>query len=138
MVRDDPVLGVGLDNFLYHYRTQYVQPAAWEEFNLSHPHNVALDFWLRLGFPGLLWLGWVLVLFFRRAWHAYSRPHAMPGTDQLLLLGVMAGMVNFLVHGLVDASFFLVDLSFVFMLMVALVQLPFGTSEWARRPANSA
>jgi len=47
-------------------------------------------------------------------------------------------MVNFLAHGLVDAAFFLVDLSFVFMLMVALIQLPFNITEWARTPADSA
>lgn len=138
MVRDHPVLGVGLDNFLYDYRTRYVQPKAWEEFNLSHPHNLVLDFWLRLGLPGLLWLGCVLVLFFRRGRHVYRRSRTMSGDDQLLILGLMAGMVSFLAHGLVDAAFFLVDLSFVFMLMVSLIQLPFGTAEWARTPAISA
>jgi O-antigen ligase len=115
-----------------------VLPTAWEEFSLSHPHNLLLDFWLRLGFPGLLWLGWVLALFFRRAWHLYGRSRLMPGADQLLILGLMAGMVSFLAHGLVDAAFFLVDLGFVFMLMVALTQLPFDTTEWARMPVDSA
>jgi len=138
MARDHPVLGVGLDNFLYDYRTRYVLPTAWEEFNLSHPHNLILDFWLRLGLPGLLWLGWVLILFFRRGWHVYSRSRSALDTDQLLILGLMAGMVYFTAHGMVDAAFFLVDLSFVFMLMVALIQLPFGTAGWARMPADSA
>ncbi|MBN1138745.1 MAG: O-antigen ligase family protein [Anaerolineae bacterium] len=129
MVRDHPVLGVGLDSFLYEYRTAYVLPTAWEEFNLSHPHNLVLDFWLRLGLPGVLWLGWVIVLFFRRGWYLYSRSRLASGTDWLLILGLMAGMVNFLAHGLVDAAFFLVDLSFVFMLMLAFIQLPFGATE---------
>ena len=34
----------------------------------------------------------------------------------------MASMVDFLAHGLVDASYFVVDLAFVFMLTLALVQ----------------
>jgi len=138
MVRDHPLLGVGLDNFLYEYRTRYVMPTAWEEFNLSHPHNLVLDFWLRLGLPGLLWLGWILVLFFRRGWRVDRRLRSASGQDRLLTLGLMAGMVNFLAHGLVDAAFFLVDLSFVFMLMVALIQLPFDSSEWAHTPADLA
>lgn len=138
MVRDHPVLGVGLDNFLYAYRTRYVLPTAWEEFSLSHPHNLVFDFWLRLGLPGLLWLGLVLVLFFRQGRHVYLRSHAAQNGGQLLILGLMAGMVNFAAHGLVDAAFFLVDLGFIFMLMVALIQLPFGTAEWARTSANSA
>jgi O-antigen ligase len=120
MVRDHPLLGVGLDNFLYFYRSQYVLPTAWEEFNLSHPHNLVLDFWLRLGVLGVVLLGWLLVAFFRKGWRAYRR---LPeGLDRLLILGLMAGMVNFVAHGLVDNAFFLVDLAFVFVLMLALVQ----------------
>jgi O-antigen ligase len=54
MVLDHPWLGVGLDNFLYAYRTTYALPTAWEELNLSHPHNIVLDFWTRLGFVGMV------------------------------------------------------------------------------------
>ena len=128
MVRDHPILGVGLDNFLYFYRSQYVLPAAWEEFNLSHPHNLVLDFWLRLGLPGLLTIGWLIVAFFRRGWHLYQE---LPeSSERLLVLGLMGGMVNFVAHGLVDNAFFLVDLAFAFMLMLGLLALPF----WSTRP----
>ncbi len=120
MIRDHPVLGVGLDNFLYHYRSTYVLPTAWEELNLSHPHNIVLDFWLRLGLPGLALIAWLLMTFFRRGWKALGR--MPPGDARLLVLGLMAGMVDFLAHGLVDNAFFLVDLAFVFALMLALVQ----------------
>jgi O-antigen ligase len=120
MIRDHPVLGVGLDNFLYAYRTHYVLPTAWEEFNLSHPHNVVLDFWLRLGLPGLLVFLWLLTAFFQHSWGIYK---LLPeGSRRALVLGLMAGMVNLVAHGLVDNAFFLVDLAFAFMLMIALVQ----------------
>jgi O-antigen ligase len=122
MIRDHPILGVGLDNFLYHYRTHYVLPTAWEEFNLSHPHNVVFDFWLRLGLPGLIVFVWLLAAFFRQGWLAYRR--LTGGDEQLLILGLLAGMVNVLAHGLVDNAFFLVDLAFAFMLMLAVVQVP--------------
>ena len=121
MVGDHPILGVGLDNFLYQYRSHYVLPTAWEEFNLSHPHNLILDFWLRLGIAGLAVLAWLLVGFFRRGWRLYRSLPA--GPESLLVTGLMAGMVNFLAHGLVDNAFFLVDLAYVLMLMLALVQL---------------
>jgi O-antigen ligase len=121
MARDHPLLGVGLDNFLYHYRTYYVLPTAWEEFNLSHPHNLVLDFWLSLGVIGLAVAIWLLVSFFRRAWKAYRR---LPeGNTRLLVLGLMGGMINVVAHGLVDNAFFLVDLAFALMLMLALVQV---------------
>jgi O-antigen ligase len=124
MIRDYPVLGVGLDNFLYAYRSHYVLPTAWEEFDLSHPHNVVFDFWLRLGLPGLLVLGWLLFAFFRSGWRAYRRIVPDGGDDHLLVMGLMGGMVNFIAHGLVDNAFFLVDLAFAFMLMAALIQVP--------------
>lgn len=121
MIREHPLLGVGLDNFLYWYRTRYVLPTAWQEFNLSHPHNLLLDFWLRLGLPGLVTVAWLLVAFFRRAWRAHRSLFGQ-GRQWPLAAGLVAGMVNFLAHGLVDNAFFLVDLAFVFMLMLALVQ----------------
>jgi O-antigen ligase len=120
MLGDHPVLGVGLDNFLYAYRSEYVLPTAWEEFDLSHPHNFLLDFWLRLGIFGLAAIIWLLGAFYRKAWRLYRR---LPDGDvRLLILGLMAGMVSFIAHGLVDNAFFLVDLAFVFMLMLALLQ----------------
>jgi O-antigen ligase len=129
MARDHPLLGVGLDNFLYQYRSHYVLPTAWEEFDLSHPHNLVFDFWLRLGLPGLTVVLWLLVAFFRRAWGTYRRLPA--GDDRLLLLGLMAGMLYFVAHGLVDNAFFLVDLAFTFMLMGALVQVDLSAGSGA-------
>ena len=129
MIRDHPLLGVGLDNFLYSYRTYYVLPTAWEEFNLSHPHNLVFDFWLRLGLLGLLVLFWLLVAFFRRGWRVYRR---LPeSSERMLVLGLMAGMVNLVAHGLVDNAFFLVDLAFAFMLIIALVQAVTGEEQAA-------
>jgi O-antigen ligase len=120
MIGDHPLLGVGLDNFLYSYRSEYVLPTAWEEFDLSHPHNFVLDFWLRLGIAGLAAMVFLLGAFFKKSWGLYR--HLPEGDVRLLVLGLMAGMVNFVAHGLVDNAFFLVDLAFVFMLMLALVQ----------------
>jgi O-antigen ligase len=130
MIRDHPILGIGLDNFLYFYRSAYVLPTAWEELNLSHPHNIVLDFWLRLGLAGLLLVGWVLVSFFRLGWRAYRLVPV--GDTRLLVVGLMAGMVDVLAHGLVDSAFFLVDLAFAFALMLALAQAITG---WSLSPA---
>jgi O-antigen ligase len=121
MIRDHPLLGVGLDNLLYAYRTYYVLPTAWEEFNLSHPHNFVLDFWLRLGLPGLIVFIWLVASFFRRGLRLYRE--VSEHSEGVLVLGLMAGMVNLAAHGLVDHAFFLVDLAFTFMLLIALVQV---------------
>jgi O-antigen ligase len=122
MVRDHPLLGVGLDNFLYQYRTHYVQPTAWQEFNLSHPHNFVLDFWLRLGLPGLVVLGWLLAEVFRRGWRTYRHLDGQRRSLASLVLGAMGSVVYLMAHGLVDNAFFLVDLASSFLLAAALVQ----------------
>jgi O-antigen ligase len=120
MIRDHPLFGVGLDNFLYQYRTRYILPTAFVEASLSHPHNILLDFWTRLGLLGLILLGMLLLVFWRTALLLYRR--AADANSRALTLGLMASMLAALVHGLIDNSFFLVDLAFVLMLTLALVQ----------------
>ena len=118
MIRDYPLLGVGPDNFLYAYRTRYVLPTAWEEFNLAHPHNVVMDFAARLGVLGLVVLMGLQASFWRKAWPLRNDAH--PET-RALALGVMASMVDFLAHGVVDTAYFVIDLAFVFCFSLALV-----------------
>lgn len=116
MLRDYWPLGAGPDNFLYKYRTRYILPEAWQEPNLSHPHNFILDFGVRLGIGGIILILWLQWRFWRQSWRLYRR-RAEP-----LILGLMGSMVAFLGHGLVDNSFFLVDLAFAFFLAVGLVE----------------
>ncbi len=118
MVQEQPWLGVGLDNFLYAYRTRYALPAAWQELNLSHPHNVVLDFWTRLGFLGLLVGVWLFTAAFWQGWPAFKRAS---GDRRALLLGLLAALVATLAHGLIDNSLFLVDLMVLFMLSLGLI-----------------
>jgi O-antigen ligase len=109
MLRDHPLLGVGPDNFLYAYRSFYILPIAWEEPNLSHPHNIAFDFASRLGVLGLL-AGVGLVIGY---WLMVRRTMQVSRPVAIGCAGFLAAM---LAHGLVDHSFFLVDLAFAFML----------------------
>jgi O-antigen ligase len=127
MLRDYPWLGVGLDNFLYQYRTRYILPDAWQEPDLSHPHNIVLDFGTRLGVGGIAVLLWLQIAFWRIAWRLYRR---LPeGGVRALTLGLMASMVATLAHGLVDNAFFLVDLGFIFFLTLGVVGRLAATSE---------
>jgi O-antigen ligase len=109
MWRDHTLLGVGPDNFLYAYRSFYILPAAWQEPNLSHPHNVILDFAARLGALGLI-VGIGMVL-----GYIVQIKRTMPVNRPLALgcAGLLAAMLS---HGLVDHSFFLIELSYPFML----------------------
>ena len=123
MIRDHPLFGVGPDNFLYAYRGRYMLPEAWQESFLSHPHNVLLDFAARLGLIGLGVFIWLQMAFWSTAFRVVRQArHAVTLDQWALIVGLMASMIDFLTHGLVDASYFVVDLAFVFMLTLALVQ----------------
>jgi len=115
MIREHPLLGVGLDNFLYEYRTHYVLPEAWREPNLSHPHNLVLDFWTRLGLGGVALLAWLLA----SVWRATGRALAGPPGSEGVYRGIRAALLASLAHGFVDNFFFLVDLSHVLLLFLA-------------------
>jgi O-antigen ligase len=106
-------------------------PAAWQEPNLSHPHNILLDYVTRLGVWGLVAICWLQIAFWRLALPLRRLTGAGPigagltcasSDRRALALGLMASMVDFLAHGLVDASYFFVDLAFVFFMTLALMQ----------------
>ena len=119
MLADHPWLGVGLDNFLYQY-PRYVRPEAAQEPDLSHPHNLVLHWWLSLGLPGVIALLWLGGEFARRGLRLY-RTSGDPQI-RLIALALLASMGAGLAHGLVDQSYFLVDLAFVFFLSLGIVR----------------
>jgi O-antigen ligase len=106
MVRDHPIFGVGPDQFLYQYLRRYVEPEGWAERYTSHPHNLVLDVWLRLGVLGLaafaaLFVG-VANLVRRSMAHLRNDPFAT---------GALAALFGGLAHAMVDNGFFLADLA---------------------------
>ncbi|MDB5079828.1 MAG: O-antigen polymerase [Chloroflexi bacterium] len=130
IIKDHPLAGIGLDQFLYVYNPQYVNPLAWTERFTSHPHNLVLDFWLRLGILGPLLIGWLLFIFFKTALTRHWRKPVISGKPdsqfilrRALALGLFGSMLDFLVHGLVDNSFFVVDLSIIFCLSFAMLEI---------------
>ncbi len=116
---DSPFLGIGQDQFAYQ-DPSYGVPTA-RLFTTSHPHNFLLDFWLRLGLPGLLWILGTLAFVtwqFQGLWLKHK------GTALgALALGLMATMVDFAVHGLLDMAYFTMDLALTFWLTAGLLVL---------------
>ena len=129
MALDHPLLGVGPDNFLYAYRSGYLLPSAWQEPNLNHPHNLLLDWWTRLGLPGLLlgllWLGSGVAAVLR--W-------LCNGPQSALALGVLAACAAAIAHGLIDVSYALPDLMivWVFLFGIGSQATLFGDHYWTR------
>ncbi len=117
-LRDHPLTGLGLDQFLYAFRSQYIQPDAWQEPNLSHPHNIVLDWWIRLGLVGVAVLLWLQGAF----WSAAIRLYRQRSDPYLfaLIVGAMGSMIDLLAHGLVDNSVYVLDLVYVFVLLLGI------------------
>jgi O-antigen ligase len=100
--------------------------AGFNECFTSHPHNIFLDYWLTLGIMGLIVLLWLLWRYYRESINLARWASSKVGSDPLaraLALGLIAAMTDFLVHGLVDNSYFLMDLALIFWMSCAMVQL---------------
>ncbi len=116
MIRDHPIFGIGPDQFLYVYAPRYIKPQAWSERFTSHPHDIVLDIWLRLGIMGVvLALAYVILL----AWMTLS---VVRRRSTLGLAAAGALLVGTL-HGLVDNGYFLPDLALLFWFLTALVTI---------------
>jgi len=106
-------LGVGPDNFLYAYRSFYILPVAWKEPNLSHPHNVLFEFATRLGLLGVIAGGGLIAGFIRNIALGLRRRDLW----RPVYIGAAGMLAAMLAHGLVDQSFFLIELAFPFMVL---------------------
>ncbi len=138
MLKDHPLTGIGLDQFLYLYRGQYIQPDVWQEPNLSHPHNWFFDIWLRNGIGGILVMLYMLIVFFISAFKAYLRYFKQAALLAALATGVMGSMAGLLTHGLVDNSIFVNDLAIIFMLLIGLAVQLSALSLKETPPGNGA
>lgn len=117
MFRDNLWNGVGLDNFLTAYRGRYIFAEAWREPDLSHAHNFLLDFGTRLGIFGLISGLWLLLTLGQIL---LRLPNRVDAAWRPVAVGLVAAFGAMVVHGLVDHMFFLVDLAYVFYLMLGM------------------
>ena len=123
MLRDHPAWGVGLDQFVSQY-PRYIKPDAWQERFTSHPHNLILDFYVRLGLLGLAWLIFTLVPFIVRGWRAAMRRKAEGDLLRFaLVIGATGALVDFTVHGMVDQDYFLHMLAYGFWFAILIIRV---------------
>jgi len=100
MVQDFAYTGIGLGQFnpiLHRMYPPFLLPP--DQF-VPHAHNVYLEYALELGVPGAVAFAFLVLAFFRQCWRAVR------STDPLLRwtgLGLVLGMIGFMVYGLTDA-----------------------------------
>ena len=119
ILRDKPITGIGLDQFLYYYGGEYLRPDAIWNPDLSHPHNFILDFWTRLSVFGVAIFGLIQIEFWQRAYSVATKVRQRDPSLFSMTLGLCGSMAALLIHGLVDNSVFVIDLAFIFMFQLA-------------------
>ena len=112
MVQDAPLTGVGLDQFLYAFRADYVKPDAIWDADLSHPHNIVFDFWLRLGVLGLFLLLLLSIFLVKELRHALREKQHKDAIPIAAVCGAL------LAYGMIDNSVFVNDLVLIMMLLL--------------------
>lgn len=110
MIRKNPILGIGLGQFQVQYQLHAHDVLGQNpyEWNMPHPHNLLLAFWLNTGLLGVVAMAWLVILLLVR------RPRS-----EVVHLGI-ALLVVMLVHGLFDTPFFKNDLAYLWWLVLVM------------------
>jgi O-antigen ligase len=99
------------------YQAKYWQPL--EIF--MYPHNIFLNFWVELGFLGLLLFLWIILKFIYKSFLEIFMLN--DPARRILAISLAATMFGVVVHGIVDVPYFKNDLSLLFWLIIALLGL---------------
>lgn len=107
-VSDSPLLGLGLDQFSHVDPARYNIPQI-RFLTLAHPHNLILDVWLQLGSLGLVVLLTIVGVTIVRLWRLRRNP---------LALGMLAMLIDLLIHGMLDQTLLGGDLFYVWWMLI--------------------
>lgn len=110
---DNPVFGIGAGNFNEEYLKYQKYFPPYLEWSVPQPHNLFLAFWLEAGALGLLGFLILVAKFF------YDNiKKAVPRNREMALV-CFAIMLYFLLHGLVDTTYWKNDSAIVFWVVIS-------------------
>lgn len=111
---DNYILGIGPGNFQDKYLEYQKYFPPYLEWAVPHPHNLYLAFWLNTGIIGLFSFLAILYLFFKRT-------ISDPGFNNITNIISLGVIIYFLLHGLVDTTYFKNDLAVIFWLAILFI-----------------
>lgn len=115
ILKDSWFLGIGPGLFQKYYLAyQKYFPVPYLEWAVPQPHNLFLACWLQTGLAGLVGFFWLIIGFFKQIKISLLKIPSLPG------FFLMAIMVFFLMHGLIDTPFWKNDLALIFWLVIFL------------------
>lgn len=101
MIRSNPLTGVGLNNYS---EVDQDYDTTIEKVTIIFPstvHNIYLKIAAEIGIPGLLFFLWFVIYIYRQA---FKLIRYKEGFDRHVVIGVVAGLTTFLIHGMVDTG----------------------------------
>lgn len=113
IIKEHPLAGVGIGNFP-HFYLKYKPKGANDTI---FAHNIFLQFWNDAGILGLIW---VLSLYYLFS-HLIVNVYRIKSKNYLLKLSFAWAGINFLIHNLIDISFYIQQVSFLFWLIWGLL-----------------
>jgi O-antigen ligase len=120
MLESNWLLGIGPANFQEKYLSYQKYFPPYLEWAVPHPHNIFLAFWLYSGLLGLL--GFLILLF-------YFFSDLVKKDNNPLRIIALVVMIYFLLHGLIDTTYFKNDLAIVFWLNFLALKKPMRINE---------
>ena len=106
------VLGAGVRQFFRKVEKSTYNPQEMER--LIYPHNLFLNFWVETGLVGMLSFAGILG-------YAFYLGYKIRKNNLIWGAGLMAALVVFLIHGLVDVTYFKNDLAMLFWIIISIV-----------------
>ncbi len=101
IIKARPLTGVGLGNF---------------NLTLSrYAHNSYLQIWTEMGISGIISILWLIIVVFKSA-----VKNIKVSLNKSLLAGLITANASFLIHNLVDFSFFLPEVAFIWWITLGL------------------
>jgi len=125
MVKERPIFGHGLNTYMrlfQEYRRKQWWPPVWD--NPTYAHNCYIQIAAETGILGLMFFLWILGRFYRKITRMikdqYRRDRQEEVNWSMILMGLLAGILAFLVQSFFDTNFYSLQLSTLFWFMFGL------------------
>lgn len=115
IIKDYPIFGSGLNTY-----TQVAPKYKLHCHGGIYPHNSYLHIAAETGITGLAAFLWFLCALFWQSWKTY-KVSIIRGDENILILGIMAGLMAYLVHAFFDTSLFAIKIVSIFWIMCGIL-----------------